>query len=282
MSTSPWPWEGLADHVGQVPAEHVELLATAERAILAAGAQRVAETPWGLLLRSQFTPDVHDANMAIVVSPDADPDLVLDEVEVAAREDGLSHRRVRVDDAGLVDAFREAVARRWRGVGSEDTHALMLGVATPDRRVDTDAASARLLEELAGFLATSRAEQPWGAPLVVRQMATRDKRLARALGEPAALGVTVEEDGVTVAGAQVLLVGPFAQVDEVHVLEAHRGRGHGRRVTQAALELAVDAGAASVFLTADAEDWPWRLYARMGFATALVTTTFSVRAPAHP
>lgn len=278
MTRGPWPWEDLADHVGQVPGEHVELLATAERAVQAAGAQRVAEEPWGLLLRSQFTPDAYEANQAIVTSPDADPSTVLDAVEQAAVDDGLGHRRVRVDVADLVDDFRRAVDERWTSV-DESTEALMLGVSAPDRRVDASAASPVLLGDLAPLMAAARSEEPWGEPVVVRQLATQDKRLAMAFGEPSALGVLVQHDGEPIAGARVLLVGPFAQLEEVHVLEPHRGEGLGRVVTQAAMELAAEAGAQSVFLTADAEDWPWRLYARMGFATALVHTTLTRPGP---
>lgn len=276
---TPWPWTDLADHVGRVPPEVVDLVATAERAVVAAGAQRVAEHPWGLLLASQFTPDVWDANQALVTTSDADVDEVLDVLDAAAAHDGLAHRRLRIDHPGLIDAADAAARRRWPRVGVA-TRALMVAAAAPDRQVDTSPARPVLAHELAPLLAAARAEQDGVTPRVVHQHATRDKRLLAALGDAATLGIVVDgADGTPVAGVQVLLVGPVAHLGAWHVVAPHRGTGLGRIALQAAMQLAADAGARTVQVVCDPEDWTWRLLARLGFSTARLATVLTRPGP---
>jgi len=59
--------------------------------------------------------------------------------------------------------------------------------------------------------------------------------------------------------------GGIAMVDEVGTLIAHRRRGLGRAVVAAALEAARRMRCAPILVPADADDWPRKLYQRMGF-----------------
>ena len=54
-------------------------------------------------------------------------------------------------------------------------------------------------------------------------------------------------------------------MEAVATLPAHRGRGYASAVVLRAVEEALAAGHDLVFLTADDDDWPKELYARLGF-----------------
>ena len=78
----------------------------------------------------------------------------------------------------------------------------------------------------------------------------------------------VRVDGDVVAGAQLMVLGDVAQVEDVVTLTAHRGRGYARAAVLAAVRAAREDGADLVYLGADDEDWPKHMYAKLGFAEA--------------
>jgi ribosomal protein S18 acetylase RimI-like enzyme len=68
------------------------------------------------------------------------------------------------------------------------------------------------------------------------------------------------------AGAcQLYLLDDVAQIESVVTLEQFRGLGVARSVVLRAVREARKAGADLVFLIADLNDWPHRLYGRLGF-----------------
>lgn len=107
---------------------------------------------------------------------------------------------------------------------------------------------------------------------VAEQLLEMDRRYGRAAGDrwfvaPAAAP----------ASACRLLSrgGELAQVEEVATLAAARERGLARAVVEAAIRAAQDEGAETIFLGADADDWPQVFYARLGFAAVSGYTVFS-------
>lgn len=60
--------------------------------------------------------------------------------------------------------------------------------------------------------------------------------------------------------------GGVAQVESVHTVAEHRGRGLARAVLERAVAEAHAAGHELVFLRADADDWPRQLHRRLAFA----------------
>jgi GNAT superfamily N-acetyltransferase len=54
-------------------------------------------------------------------------------------------------------------------------------------------------------------------------------------------------------------------VDDVYTVPEARGRGFARALITHAVALAREAGAGLIFIVADDEDWPKRLYERLGF-----------------
>ena len=84
--------------------------------------------------------------------------------------------------------------------------------------------------------------------------------------------LVLQEDREPVAFAQLEGDGAAAEITHVYVHPDYRGAGRGTAVTRAAVEAAGDLQ--DLWITADAEDRPKKLYARLGFRPAWVTMEF--------
>ena len=95
-----------------------------------------------------------------------------------------------------------------------------------------------------------------------------DRRLATAAAcDLTWHAVLVDGEPVTWCDLRLLEVDGalVGQLDELLTLPEHRGHGYGRAALTHATLTAVAAGATSVFMEADRDDWPRDLYSRMGF-----------------
>lgn len=72
-------------------------------------------------------------------------------------------------------------------------------------------------------------------------------------------------EGEPLSACTLLQVGPIAQVENVGTLEHARERGYAKAIVRAAIAAAQASGATTIFLTADAADWPQLMYAKLGF-----------------
>ena len=72
-------------------------------------------------------------------------------------------------------------------------------------------------------------------------------------------------EGVLAGFCELYVHDGVAELDNVHTLDAFRGRGIARAVVGHAIRQARAAGADLVFLIADDADWPKDLYAKLGF-----------------
>jgi GNAT superfamily N-acetyltransferase len=81
--------------------------------------------------------------------------------------------------------------------------------------------------------------------------------------------LVVREAGEPVAFAQIERAGDGAEVTQVFVHPDHRGGGRGTAMTRAAIRYA--AGVRDLWIIADDEDRPKRLYERLGFRPVLRT-----------
>jgi GNAT superfamily N-acetyltransferase len=84
--------------------------------------------------------------------------------------------------------------------------------------------------------------------------------------------LAVREGGVPVAFAQLERHGAAAEITQVYVRPKHRSAGRGTAMTRAAIEAASDVG--DLWIVADDEGRPKRLYARLGFRPAWATMEF--------
>ena len=74
-------------------------------------------------------------------------------------------------------------------------------------------------------------------------------------------------DGIPVSCCDLYSRGGVGQVEDVVTLEEHRGRGLASAAVLAAVNASLAEGNTLTFLLADADDWPYRLYERLGFET---------------
>jgi GNAT superfamily N-acetyltransferase len=74
-------------------------------------------------------------------------------------------------------------------------------------------------------------------------------------------------EGEPLSACRLLRQGSIAQVEDVGTLERARERGYAKAIVLAAVAAAQAADDATIFLTAEAADWPQLLYARLGFET---------------
>jgi GNAT superfamily N-acetyltransferase len=109
-------------------------------------------------------------------------------------------------------------------------------------------------------------------PEIRRQLIAQHERWEAAA--PAFQRLGIAEHGRVVAWCRVFDDGRLAEIDAVGVLPAERGRGLGRALMEGVLEH-IPPGR-TVFLVADEDDWPRRLYARLGF-DAVGTCTGATR-----
>jgi GNAT superfamily N-acetyltransferase len=166
---------------------------------------------------------------------------------------GLDHRRVVVDDAALAGRLEaEFPANGW----TVERHLVM----EHGRQPEPGRATAPAREASAVELEPFRAEV--------------DRRRGFTLGKSAVVEAAVPTryfagyvDGLPVSCCELYSRDGVGQIEDVLTLEEHRGRGLASAAILAALDASLGAGNTLTFLLADADDWPYRLYERLGFET---------------
>ncbi|GAA3436104.1 GNAT family N-acetyltransferase [Kutzneria kofuensis] len=106
-----------------------------------------------------------------------------------------------------------------------------------------------------------RADEPWLPAEEVEQLATRVRDRRKGADEVHFLGVV--RDNEPVSWADLYRQQGIAQIEYVMTLPAHQGRGYSTAVMHEALRRVHDCD--TVFLFADAVDWPQNWYGRLGF-----------------
>ena len=89
--------------------------------------------------------------------------------------------------------------------------------------------------------------------------------------------LAVHDQDTPVAFAQIQFIGTGAEISEVYVRADHRGRGLGTAVTLAAIHRASEA--TDIWIGADDDDRPKRLYARLGFRAVTTMMQFTRHHP---
>jgi GNAT superfamily N-acetyltransferase len=86
-------------------------------------------------------------------------------------------------------------------------------------------------------------------------------------------------DGRAVSTCELYSDGRTAQIEDVSTAEEYRNRGFARATVSYALQAARESHHDLVFLEADADDWPHKLYERLGFDAVAQTYQFVRPAP---
>jgi GNAT superfamily N-acetyltransferase len=188
----------------------------------------------------------------------------------------LPHRRAFVERPEV--GARLAPRLRAAGWLVERDVFMVLGrdrdrVAAPGLAREVDEATIRAVE------AQTIAEEPYGEPAIIEQLLASRSAFGRA---GRARYFVAASDGVDGCHATLYSDGVVAQLEDVGTLKALRGRGLARAACSAALDAATAAGHELVFIVADDEDWPKRLYAKLGFDAVGRPWAFTRPGPEHP
>ena len=220
--------------------------------------------PWahGTVVRATSRPSYWDFN---VVRVEEDPAMSVEELAAFADQAlaGLAHRRVDFD---LVDAA-EPLRAGFEAKGWKAQRLLWMRHEAPlppgpDIAVEEVPYGAVDDLRIAWHHEDFPDQDPGDYPAHAREISLR--RGAQVLA--------VREDGAPVAFAQLERDGGAAEITHVYVHPEYRGAGRGTAMTRAAVEAAGDVR--DLWITADDEDRPKELYARLGFRPAWVTMEF--------
>ncbi|HWT22066.1 MAG TPA: GNAT family N-acetyltransferase [Solirubrobacteraceae bacterium] len=172
----------------------------------------------------------------------------------AAASVRLGVRKVRFDGAARDAAFPAG----W----TVDREIVMVRRRPPDRAPGADRVRAASWEELAPCEDEMLRAGPHGRDAEARRQLVAQFRRWEAAA-PGAARFAIADDDRIVAWCRAYDDGTLTEIDGVGVLPAHRGRGLGRALMEGVLAR-IPAGR-TVFLIAEADDWPRRLYERLGF-----------------
>jgi GNAT superfamily N-acetyltransferase len=156
-----------------------------------------------------------------------------------------------------------ALEEEFRAAGwKAERESLMLLSAEPDREADTSVVIDAGEDEVAEVMRRWYGEDRLRAS-ELDQLTDFSRRESRACGDRL-LGVR-SIDGALLAITKLRTAGRTAQVEDVYTTPEARGRGFARALVTRAVELAQAGGHDLIFITADDNDWPKQLYARIGF-----------------
>jgi len=226
-------------------------------------AQRIEPLRYGFAGFDETLPLVYFANLIWVTAGPGEvsaPELMVDADRLLAP---FEHRWIVVDREPLWAMLTEEFAAAGWGI---QTHVLMTHRRAPDRTGQLDAVDEVEYDDLRAAEMRYMDSQPWCTSIdPARQVLEHHLRLGAVLGERC---FAIRDGDDVVAYAKLRHRDGIGQVEDVVVLEGHRGTGLGRLVTTAALQAGLEREPELMFIVADDDDWPKELYARLGFEAA--------------
>jgi len=193
-------------------------------------------------------------------------EVLLAEAERLQGPAGLRHRKIEVHRGGdaLVEGFRAA------GWTPEQVVVMLL---RPD--ADQRGAAPAPVREVEFPAVRSLMEQWYGEAMSAaeaRDLGDADADSALTSG---ARFFLTERDGEPAACCMLLAGDGVGQVEEVYTAKPHRGAGLASAVVRTAIAAARERGDDLIMILADADDWPQRLYERLGFETVDMYRSFT-------
>jgi ribosomal protein S18 acetylase RimI-like enzyme len=223
-------------------------------------AEELVPTPFGPVLVHTRLPLVHDLNFLRAERPEGATaaELAAEAERVQGAAPGVRHRRVNIRS----EQERTRLEPQFVKLGWEPQRFVLMALRRePDRAAE---AEVREVDEptLRPLWAEAIRNEPHGKDEeVVRQILGHRHLIAEAI--PTRF-FAAKVDGKLVAHAELYAGGGVGQVENVVTLPEYRGRGLARAlVLRAANESR--AGNELTFLVADADDWPYTLYEKLGF-----------------
>jgi ribosomal protein S18 acetylase RimI-like enzyme len=224
----------------------------------------------GIAVFTPAHPTKWDLNLLVVDdATGVAADELIAEAERLQAPAGLRHRKVLMLHGGdeLVDSFAAAGWSVEQIVVMALRGADVRGAAEADvREVD--------FEAVRGLMETWYGESMSAAE--ARDLADSDADTAQRIG---ARYFLTSRGGEPAACCQLLGAGGVGQVEEVYTAAAHRGQGLASAVIRTAVGESRARGDDLVMILADADDWPQKLYERLGFEVADRFRTFTKKPP---
>jgi len=220
--------------------------------------------PWehGTVYRMSRYPTYFDFNLVRVQDdPGMSVETLIEFADVALA--GLEHRRIDFDSADVAEPLRA----EFHAGGFKSTRLAWMhfqgpqpdGTEIPVTEVTYDAVDPlRIIWHQEDFPGRDDSEHHAHAREVRLALGTRS--------------LAVYEDSRPVAYASLDLGDDELEIGALYVLPEYRGAGRGTALTQTAIAAAGDVE--HLWICADDEDRPKRLYARLGFRPVLTTTQF--------
>jgi ribosomal protein S18 acetylase RimI-like enzyme len=225
-------------------------------------AERLEPTQYGPVLVHTGLNRVHDLNFLRAEAPgDATAEELAAEAERVQGAAGIGHRRVNVRGEMQRERFEPQFVR----LGWEPQRfVLMVQRRGPDRPAEHEV---REVDEpaLRALWAEAIRTQPHGRDeTLVQQILEHRRDVGQAIPTQY---FAAEVGGKLVAHAEFYSEDSVGQVENVFTLPDYRGKGLARSLVLRGVTESHAAGNDLTFLVADADDWPQRLYEKLGFET---------------
>jgi ribosomal protein S18 acetylase RimI-like enzyme len=225
-------------------------------------AERLEPTPFGPVLVHTRLARVHDLNFLRAEEPgDATAEELAAEVDRVQGAARIGHRRVNIRG----EEQRRRLEPQFVRLGWEPQRfVLMVQRREPDRPAEQEV---REVDEptLRPLWAEAIRSEPHGKDeTLVQQILEHRRDVGQAI--PTRL-FAAEVDGKLVAHTELYSEDGVGQVENVYTLADYRGRGLARALVLRGVAESHAAGNDLTFLVADADDWPQRMYEKLGFET---------------
>ena len=166
----------------------------------------------------------------------------------------------------ILDTDASARAADARAMGwTVERHVAMVPRRAPDHPPPPHPVAELPASRTAVSRRAAMRDEPWGDPVTLDGVLAANEALSAARrerefasldgrGEPAGMAKLFSDES-----------GAIGQIEDVVTVPARRNHGHARAVVAGALEASRAAGHELTFLWADEDDWPRRLYERIGW-----------------
>jgi GNAT superfamily N-acetyltransferase len=173
---------------------------------------------------------------------------------------GLQHRKVELIDAEAGDRLEPG----FRTLGWDaECDVFMVARRARDREAGTSVVEEVALDDLVPIWAEGwRSDANVADEEVARQLAD-NRRLVTEVVDARFFAARI--DGEIGSYCELYSDGQTGQIENVFTLERFRNRGLARATVTHALEESIAAGHDLTFLLADRDDWPRKLYEKLGF-----------------